>query len=119
MKPRRSLEHARTCELLVSGHRLMEAALDVSKRRGELDALGMRCTMADPCPLCELDVFAKAYRDAENALVACRVAEPHWPPKRDDSHRCTCGKSFTTENGLGSHWAWMRRKGTRKGHGRK
>ena len=45
----RSLEHARTCELLVAGHRLMEAAEDVA-------------------------TFARAYRAAEDALVAVRVA---------------------------------------------
>jgi hypothetical protein len=27
-----------------------------------------------------------------------------------DSHRCSCGRSFATENGLGTHWAWLRRK---------
>jgi hypothetical protein len=45
----RSLEHARVAELLVAGHRLMEAAEDVA-------------------------TFARAYRAAEDALVAVRVA---------------------------------------------
>jgi hypothetical protein len=50
-----------------------------------------------------------AGRELRDALVALAVP---------GAHTCACGRSFTTENGLGSHWAWMRRKGTRAGHRR-